>query len=197
MNIIGLTGGIGSGKTTVAKEFVKLGIPVYIADEEAKMLMNSSEGLKKEIIDLLGEESYINGVLNRPYIGQQIFNNKDLLAKMNALVHPAVGKHFSDWVAKQQAPYVIKEAAILFETGGYKACDFMITVVTPVELRINRVMQRDQLSREDVLAKINNQWSDDDKLFLSDFAVENVDIEKIPLQVCNIHKELMLLLVKK
>lgn len=189
--IVGLTGGIGSGKTTVAKHFEAKGIPVYISDIEAKKLMHEDPELIKAIKTLLGDSSYENGQLNRDYIGKKIFNNKTLLKEMNAIVHPAVAKHFKLWVAQQDAPYVIKESAILFETGGYASCDYMITVASPIDLRIARLLKRDQTTPEKIQAKMSAQWSDSQRLKLTDFAIENINLSNIKPQVCKIHNHLI------
>ena len=135
--IVGLTGGIGSGKTTVAKFFEDYGIPVYIADEEAKKLMARSKVIKRKLIHLFGEQTYINNALNKPFIANIIFNDKSYLQKMNAIIHPRVARHFEKWVIKQNAPYVIKEVAILFENGGQDKCDAVITVIAPKNIRVN------------------------------------------------------------
>ncbi|WP_136481408.1 dephospho-CoA kinase [Cognatitamlana onchidii] len=190
MIVVGLTGGIGSGKTTVAKAFEALGVPVYIADNEAKALMRRSKVIKRKLIELLGNKAYVNGDLNRPYIAKQIFNDKALLEKMNAIVHPKVARHFEKWVLKQKSPYVIKEVAVLFENGGYKACDYVITVVAPKELRIERVLQRDETSPDKIMAIMKNQWEDSAKVKLSNFVIENISIEKTREQVAEIHKEI-------
>ena len=159
MIIVGLTGGIGSGKTTVAKQFSEMGIPVYIADEEAKGLMRRSKIIKRKLIKLFGDEAYIDDELNKPFLANIIFNDKRYLQKMNAIVHPKVARHFQKWVIKQDTPYVIKEVAILFENGGHKACDFVITVTAPIETRIKRLLKRDNTSKEKIEAimKINGQ----------------------------------------
>lgn len=191
MLVIGLTGGIGSGKTTVAKEFNKLGVPVYIADDEAKKLMNKSKVIKRKLIQLFGEQAYLNNQLNRPYIASLIFSNKDLLNKMNAIVHPKVAKHFKRWSSKQKAPYVIKEVAILFENDGYKSVDKVITVVAPEKTRIERVIKRDNSTKEKVLTIIKNQWSDTEKIALSNYVIKNIDVEGTIKQVHEIHEKLL------
>ncbi|MCP4052632.1 MAG: dephospho-CoA kinase, partial [Mesoflavibacter sp.] len=140
--LVGLTGGIGSGKTTIANFFKELGVPIYIADTEAKALMNRSKVIKRKLIALFGDNAYQNEKLNRDFLSKQIFNNKDLLQKMNAIVHPKVASHFTRWVKKQEAPYVISEAAILFENGSYTKYDYIITVTAPEEVRLKRVMSR-------------------------------------------------------
>ncbi|RLJ64279.1 dephospho-CoA kinase [Lacinutrix venerupis] len=191
MITVGLTGGIGSGKTTVAKAFEALDIPIYIADDEAKKLMNNSKVIRRKLIKLFGEEAYLNGTLNKPYLAKAIFNNKELLKKMNAIVHPKVGKHFVKWKNKQTAPYVIKEAAILFENGSYKNYDYIITVTAPEETRIKRVLKRDNSNVKKVKAIIANQWPDIEKIKLSDFVIENIDIKKTKEEVLKTHQQLL------
>ncbi|WP_010522925.1 dephospho-CoA kinase [Aquimarina agarivorans] len=173
--IVGLTGGIGSGKTYVAGLFEAMGVPIYIADTEAKKLMNSNSAVKKSIIDLFGVEAYQNDVLNKKFIADQVFENKLLLNDLNAIVHPAVAAHFQDWYNSQKFDFVIKESAILFETEGYKKCDKTILVIAPENIRIKRVMKRDQISEAQVRARINNQWSDERKKKLADYVVNNID----------------------
>lgn len=191
MKIVGLTGGIGSGKTTVAKEFQSLGVPIYIADEEAKNLMNNSKVLKRQLTKLFGEKAYVDNALNRPYIADIIFKNKDYLQKINALVHPKVGVHFKKWVFKQPTDYVIKETAVLFENDGYKQCDFIITVTAPKDLRIARLLKRETTTKEKIEDVMNNQWSDDAKVKLSHFVINNTTIENTKEQVLKIHHELL------
>lgn len=183
MKIIGLTGGIGSGKTTVAKMFADLGIPIYIADEEAKKLNDTSESIRNEIIDLLGEEAYVKNKMNRSFVADKIFTNKILLEKVNSIIHPRVAVHFKQWVSMQESSYVIKEAAILFENGGYVACDAVILVTAPKSIRIERVMKRDSSSLQDVENRIDNQWSDSKKMKLAQFVIENIDLDETKKQV--------------
>lgn len=189
--IVGLTGGIGSGKSTVAKMFSDLGIPVYIADDEAKTLMNTSPIIKEEIIKVFGNSSYSGNVLNKTLLANAVFNNEELLQKLNNIVHPEVKKHFENWYKNQRSPYVIKEAAILFENGGYKYCDVMITVIADTEIRIKRVMERDKTDRESVLVRIQHQWSDEKKTALSDYIIDNDDLQQTLLKVKKIHNELI------
>ena len=191
MIIVGLTGGIGSGKTTVAKQFSELGVPIYIADDEAKSLMNRSKVIKRKLIKLFGDKAYLNGELNRPYIANIIFNDKAYLNKMNAIVHPKVARHFEKWVLKQDAPYVIKEVAILFENNGHKACDYVITVVAPIETRIKRLLKRDNTSKEKIEAIMNNQWTDEEKIKHSHFVIKNIELDNTIKQVSKIHKKLL------
>ncbi|RED45880.1 dephospho-CoA kinase [Seonamhaeicola aphaedonensis] len=191
MTIVGLTGGIGSGKTTVAKEFKKLGVPVYIADEEAKKLMNRSKIIKRKLINLFGEKVYIEDKLNRPFIADIIFNDTSYLKKMNAIVHPKVAKHFEKWILKQKAPYVIKEVAILFENDGHKQCDYVITVTAPIKIRIQRLLKRDNTTRDKITAIIKNQWPDEEKVKLSDFVIQNIELQKTINQVNEVHKNIL------
>jgi len=193
MITVGLTGGIGSGKTTVAKTFEALGVPIYIADEEAKLLMVKSKVIKRKLIALFGEKAYVDNKLNKPFLSQAIFNNRDLLEQMNAIVHPRVGRHFYKWIAKQKTPYIIKEAAILFENGSYKHYDYIITVIASKPIRIQRVIERDNTTKEKVLSIIKNQWDDAKKVEKSDFVIENNDLESTKKQVLAIHEKLITL----
>ncbi|WP_025664005.1 dephospho-CoA kinase [Aquimarina megaterium] len=192
MKVVGLTGGIGSGKSTVAKMFEQLGVAVYIADIEAKRLMNEDALVKKQIIDLLGNDSYINEELNRSYIANVVFNDSSKLLQLNAIVHPAVANHFDCWKSKQKGNYVVKEAAILFENEGHKQCDYTILVSAPIETRIERVLKRDKTTREDILSRMNNQWEDARKIPLADFVIYNKNIEDTENQVHKVHGEISL-----
>ena len=185
MKTIGLTGGIGSGKTTVARMF-KVRYSVYIADEKAKELMHTSMVIRDELQQLLGEEVYKNGELDRAYMADKIFNDKTLLEKVNQIVHPRVEEDFQEWIKKHQAPYCIKEAAILFENDGYKRCDKTILVVANEEERIKRVMMRDGVEREKVLERIKNQWSDAKKIPLANYVLKNEALieTKKKLKIC-------------
>lgn len=191
MIIVGLTGGIGSGKTTVANLFLELGIPVYIADEEAKKMMHTSKIIKRKLIKLFGEEAYVDNSLNKPYIANIIFNDKHYLQKMNAIIHPKVAKHFNTWVLKQNTPYVIKEVAILFENNGHKFCDQIITVVAPKATRLERVLKRDKTSKEKVEAIMKNQWSDAQKIERSNFVIHNKSLDETKAQVLKIHEQIL------
>ena len=192
MKIVGLTGGIGSGKTTVANFFRELNVPVYIADEEAKKLMNNSKVLIRKIKKLFGEKAYKNNELNRPFIASKIFNNKTLLEEMNSIVHPKVGRHFKKWLAKQDYAYVIKEAAILLENGGYKDYDFIISVITDKEIRIKRLLKRDRDStKEKIKTIMDNQWEDEERIKLSDFVIYNNELKNTKKQVLSIHKKIL------
>ena len=190
MKIIALTGGIGSGKTTVAKLFEELGVPVYNSDLKAKKLMQNSKELRTAVMDLLGEESYKLQRLNKKYIADKIFEDKELLQKLNAIVHPAVRQDFFKWVKKKRTPYVIQEAAILFENNSYKTFDKIILVKAPKEVRLQRVLTRDAISEKEILARMENQWDDSKKIPLADYVIENTDLGKTKLQVEKIHHEL-------
>lgn len=190
MEIIGLTGGIGSGKSTVARMFESLGIPIYYADREAKDLMISSESLRAGIIDLLGEEAYINNVLNRAYIAEIVFNNKDKLQSLNELVHPEVQKHFEIWVKNKDAPYVIQENALIFEKNQQDRYDQVVLVVADENTRIQRVMKRDDSSKDQVLERISNQLSDKEKIRFANFVINNDSLIETKNQVEMIHKKL-------
>ncbi|MGB5203755.1 dephospho-CoA kinase [Eudoraea sp.] len=195
MNIIGLTGGIGSGKTTVAKMFKELGVPVYNSDLRAKKLMNNSKEIKTAVINLLGKDSYVLDSLNKKYIADKVFNNKELLQKLNAIVHPAVKNDFMAWVKRKKTPYVIQEAAILFENNSYTNFDKIILVKAPKEARLERIMARDNGSMEEILARMENQWDDSKKIPLSDYIVENIDLDQTKLQVEQIHLQLTKIVV--
>lgn len=173
MKIVGLTGGIGSGKTTIAKWFSEVGIPVYNSDNEAKRLMNESDEIREELIQLFGKDAYLNNELNRKFISSKVFENKDLLEQLNQIVHPTVFKDFKIWIQNQNAPFVVKEAAILFESGSYHDCDYIVSVIADEEIRIQRVMNRDGISREQVLSRIKNQWTDELRIVNSDFIIRN------------------------
>ena len=186
--IIGLTGGIGSGKTTVANHFIAAGIPVYIADDEARKIMQSPEILKK-IEKIFGSVIFKNEVLNRQKLAEIVFSNSDKLKQLNAIIHPAVKKHFGNWILNyKNSPFVIYETAILFESGSYKDCDKIITVTAPLETRIERVNQRDKTSRENVLKRIKMQWTDDQRHGKSDFVIENINPEITKSEVGKILK---------
>lgn len=187
MKIIGLTGGIGSGKTTVAQLFSELGVPIYIADIEAKKLTDSSKEIRRKLIALLGEEAYNGPKLNRKFVANKIFNNEVLLEAVNAVIHPKVALHFRKWLLKQNAAYVIKEAAILFENGSYKNCDLVILVTAPKAVRIARVMARDNASAVEIEQRMKNQWSDKEKQKLADIIIENIELKTTQEKVKTIH----------
>jgi dephospho-CoA kinase len=173
MKHIGLTGGIGSGKTTVSKLLVKNGIPVYDSDSNAKLLMNSSNEIKKLIINHFGKLSYTNNKLNNKYISKIIFNNPVEMNRINSLIHPFVHDNFNKWKNNFSSKYVIFESAIIFETGSYEKFDFNILVLSDIEKRIKRVINRDFSSEDDVLTRIKSQWIDDKKIPFADYVIKN------------------------
>lgn len=191
MKIGGLTGGMGSGKTTVAKMFNDLGVPVYIADVEAKRLMHESDEVVKSVKELFGEDAYENGKLNRTLIANAVFGNKEKLEALNTIVHPAVYSDFKKWVSQQETPYVLKEAAIIFENGGEKQLDFTILVTAPKEVRIQRVLNRDNMDRAAVISRMNHQWSDERKKALATFCIENTDLADTEAHVKYLHNQLI------
>ena len=188
---VGLTGGIGSGKSTVAGFFEDLGVPVYHADPRAKILMEHQPGLVQAIRELLGPGAYTDRTLNREYIASRVFSDPALLEELNALVHPEVRKDFEHWTSLQQSPYVLQEAAILFENGGHRGFDRMILVTAPQEERIRRVMQRDGTKREEVVRRMENQWPDEEKIPLADYVILNTDLQETARLVSDIHRELL------
>lgn len=189
---VGLTGGIGSGKTTVARFFEELGVPVYYSDVEAKVLMNTSQEVKKEVKSLFGPKAYSNQRLNKTFISEQVFNDTSLLKKLNEIVHPVVRRDFLGWAKEQKAHYVIQEAAIIFETGSVGFYDKIILVTAPKTVRIDRIRERDQNSTEEsIKARMRNQWNDSRKIDASDFIIENLDLEKTKSEVLKVHRALL------
>jgi len=193
---IGLTGGIGSGKSTVAKVFEVLGIPVYYADDAARRIMNEDEQLRQQIMQHFGEASYKNNQLDRPYIASQVFNNKEKLELMNSLVHPATIRDAEKWMHKQTTPYAIKEAALIFESGSQDQLDYIIGVSAPVPLRMLRAMKRDGSTRDQVLARMNKQIQEVIKMRLCDFVIHNDEVQAVMPQVLKLHHTLLGLMDK-
>ncbi|HKM94402.1 MAG TPA: dephospho-CoA kinase [Prolixibacteraceae bacterium] len=188
---VGLTGGIGAGKSMVCNIFSKLGIPVYVADTEAKLLMNTNPAIRQQLLALFGKNIYLeNDVLDRKKLSEIIFNDKIALAKVNAIVHPIVRKHFDKWADLQKSAYVIQEAAILFESGQNIHFDKIILLTAPYEVKIERVMKRDNVSREKVIERMNNQLTDEEKILKSDFIINNDNISMVLPQVLDINKKL-------
>jgi dephospho-CoA kinase len=188
--IIGLTGGIGSGKTTIARLFEAEKIPVYIADDEAKKIMILPETIRLVAVHF-GQEFIVNNQIDRKKLSEIVFNHPEKLKELNKIIHPLVKKHFDNWVKKQISPFVIKETAILFESGSYKYCDQIITVIASEETRIKRVMSRDNCTREAVLDRIKNQWSDSQKTSKSDYIIENENLIEAKIQFQEVLKKLM------
>lgn len=191
MMVVGLTGGIGSGKSTVAEMFRELGVPVYDSDSEAKQLMVSSVKVKKAIIDLLGKRAYNEGVLDRGFVAEKVFKDPELLRKLNAIVHPAVRQHFKDWASKQTTPYVVQETALIFENGSQEQYDHTILVTAPLDVRLERVMKRDGVGSKAVLERMKNQMDDADKLGLADSCIENLDLGSTADTVKALHTRFM------
>ena len=188
--VLGLTGGIGSGKTTVAKIFKSLNVPVYNADQAAKILMNTSKELKHKIKQLLGEDAYKQNELNKEFISEKIFNNKVLLTNINALVHPEVTLDFNSWLSIQTSAYVVKEVAVLFETAAEDQFDYILTVTAPEALRIKRIIERDHTSLAKIKAVMSNQLQDSEKTAKSDFMILNIDWDDTQKQVYDIHNKI-------
>ena len=187
---VGITGGIGSGKSTISKVLASMGYPVYIADAKAKELMHTDSQLISELKELFGEDIYHEEKLNRVKLAQLVFSNKEKLAQLNALVHPAVKRDFENWCSKQKSHIMFEEAAILFETGSYTFFDKTIVVAATEEERIKRVMLRDKCSREDVLNRMKNQWPQEKKVALADFVINNEGDELVIPQVLGVLGEL-------
>lgn len=188
---IGLTGGIGSGKSTVARIFETLGIPVFYADAEARRLLDSDKMLMRSIQDAFGEESYVDGRYNIPYMSAKVFADPSLLERLNALVHPRTIAAAEEWMTRQSAPYAMKEAALIFESGSEKHLDRIIGVTAPEALRIRRVMQRDGLSREQVIQRINRQMDETRKMERCDYLIRNDEDEPLLPQVLALHEILL------
>lgn len=191
MKTVGLTGGIGSGKTTVAKMFKDLGVPVYNSDAAGKRLMVENTKVKTAVVELLGDKAFTGQELNTKFIAEKVFNDAELLQKLNEIVHPAVRNDFKSWVKDQNAPYVIQEAAILFENGGYMFFDDMILVHAPKKIRIARVKERDNVAEKTILERMQHQWSYSKKKKLTDYVIVNNDLSDTVLQVNKVHKQLI------
>lgn len=192
--IVGITGGIGSGKSTVCRVFETLGASTYYADDRAKWLMENDVRLIADIKNLFGEEAYENGKLDRKYIADKAFKDESILERLNGLVHPAVGSDVKKWIAENQhAPLLLKEAALLYETGSYKSLDKTILVTAPIDIRIQRVVKRDaHRTIQDVQDIINKQMSDEEKIPLADFIIKNDGKKSIIEQVMDIHSKLFI-----
>jgi len=188
---VGLTGGIGSGKTTVAEVFANFGIPVYNSDERAKFLMENDASLRDAIIANFGEESYKSEGLNRLYLSKEVFSDTTKLNKLNSLVHPVVSKDFEVWCNEQSAPFILKEAAILIESGAYKGLDKIIVVTASENTRIDRVMNRDKVKAGEVRHRMNNQLTDLERLKYADFVIENNGDKLLIPQVKVVYNELI------
>jgi dephospho-CoA kinase len=188
---IGLTGGIGSGKSTVAKIFELLNVPVYYADEASKRLYHTDKQLMADLKKHFGEDVYTNDQLNRSRLAELVFTNPEKLELLNSLVHPPTLRDAEEWMQKQTAPYILKEAALLFETGSAAGLDYVIGVKAPQHIRIKRVMDRDGVSREQVLSRINKQLDEEIKMKLCDFIIDNSEQELVIPQVLELHERLL------
>lgn len=193
---LGVTGGIGSGKTTVCKVFNTLGIAVYSADDEAKTVMENDAGVRRKVNSITGKEMYSKGSLDRAELARLIFNDENLLQKINNIVHPVIFDNFKRWVEIQSGDYVILEAAILFEGGAEILVDRIVTVIAPLEERIERVIRRNNLTRQQVLERVRNQFEDDERLKRSDYVINNSENEMIIPSIIQIHNEMLTLLKK-
>lgn len=189
--VVGLTGGIGSGKSTVAKLLKELGVPVYNSDVEAKELMSTSKVLRKKIVALLGPEAYSDHTLNRGYIASRVFNDKDLLQKLNAIVHPAVRKHFIKWCKKQRHPFVVQETALLFENNAIHLYDKIVLVTAPRDIRIKRIMSRDGSTKKEILERMQNQLADEQKIPIAHFVIANIELAETVSKVKELNKALL------
>jgi dephospho-CoA kinase len=187
---IGLTGGIGTGKTTVAKIFELLGIPVYNADEASKRIYHSDPGVRSLLIEHFGEDIYVEGRLNKQKLADIVFTDAVKLETLNRIIHPPTIRDAEEWMIKQEAPYIIKEAALLFESGSVASLDLVIGVFAPLSLRIQRVMERDKVSREQVLSRIDKQMDEEIKMRLCDFIIHNNEQELVIPQVLKLHNQL-------
>ncbi|WP_336514078.1 dephospho-CoA kinase [Pollutibacter soli] len=193
---VGITGGIGSGKSTVAGIFNVLGIPVYYADESAKKLMQE-DPVRKEIIDLFGDQTYPQGILDRKYLAAQVFDNAENLKKLNAIVHPATIRAAEEWFLQQNSSYVLKEAAIMFESGSNSGVDKVIGVFAPEAMRIKRVMERDNVTEQKVRDRMANQMNEEKKMALCDFVILNDETRLLIPQVMAVHSSLLALSAQK
>lgn len=188
---LGITGGIGSGKTTVCRIFSVLGVPVFVADTVARELMQDDRDIREELNNIAGKDLYISGSLDRKELARLIFNRPDLLKRVNAAVHPAVLRNFETWASGKDSPYVIMESAILFEAGADSLLDRVVTISAPVEERIARVMGRNDLSREEVIGRINNQLEDEEREEQSYYVINNSDNEMIIPEILKIHEDML------
>jgi len=188
---LGVTGGIGSGKTTVCKVFAVFGIPVFSADTEAKRIQDSDRDLQIKINSIAGKDLFASGKLDRTEMAKLIFRDSDLLARVNSIVHPAVFEYFREWLKKQDSPYAVMEAAILFESGAYRMMDRIVTVVTPMEERIERLVKGNKLTREQVTERIKNQIDDESRIKQSDYVIFNSENDMIIPAILGIHREML------
>ena len=188
---VGLTGGIGSGKSTVARILETLGIPVYYADDAAKTIMNTDAGLRQQIIQHFGEASYTDGQLQRKYLADIVFNEPEKLSLLNSLIHPVTIRHSEQWFRRQSAPYAVREAALLFESGASENLEFIIGVYAPKHLRLQRVIKRDGLTTEEIQKRMNRQINEEMKMKLCDAVIRNDEQQLVIPQVMELHQRLL------
>jgi len=188
---IGITGGIGSGKTFICRLFQMLGVPVYNADEEAKKLMNTDSRIREKLVAQFGQAVYKDGQLDRAFLARVVFSDAQKLQILNSIVHPIVIQEAKDWAARQKTRYSLKEAALLFESGSYKELDYTILVTAPLDLRVQRVMHRDGITEQQVRERISKQLSDEEKLQLTDFVIVNDGITPLLPQVWTLHQKFL------
>lgn len=188
---LGITGGIGSGKSTVCKVFNILGIPVFSADYEARTIMDSDKSIKSRINEVSGRDMYVSGALDRSEFARMIFNDKKMITAVDSIVHPAVFERFRQWTTDQEAPYVIMEAAILFESGAASLVDRILTVVTPLEERIERLLRGKKLTREEIMDRIHNQIDDDSRMKKSDYVIYNSENDMILPAILKVHEDII------
>lgn len=188
---IGITGGIGTGKSTVSKILIALGYPVYFSDDRAKWLMENNQQLVADLTRLIGDETYIAGKLNRSFIAEKLFSNSQLRAKINQLVHPVVRHDFNVWADSQQAPLLFQESALIVETGAYQLFDALIVVTAPLEQRIKRIQKRDGISINEINMRLTNQLAESEKIAVADYVITNDDHQPIVFQTQKIVGELL------
>ena len=191
MIVVGLTGGIGSGKSTVARMFQNLGVPVYFADTEAKRIMHESSEVKKKLLFTFGEESFDHDTLNTAYLAKMVFNDKDKLDKLNAIVHPAVEADFRNWVSKQSVEIVVQENPLIFEKKSQSRYDKVILVTAPLEIKMERLKLRDRVTENDFKDRMKNQMKDEEKVGLADFVIVNKELKETEKEVLSVYQKLV------
>ena len=188
---IGLTGGLGSGKSTVAHIFEVLGIPVYYADDASKRLMNDDAKVKEAVQNMFGKEAYTEEKLDRKYLAEIVFKDENKLALLNSIVHPATLQDAAEWMNKQTAPYAIKEAALIFESGSHTSLDYVIGVKAPLELRLQRALKRDNITKDEAMQRVNKQMDEEEKIGLCNFIITNDEKQMVIPQVLSLHQKIL------
>ena len=188
---IGLTGGLGSGKSTVAHIFEVLGIPIYYADDASKRLMNDDAKVKEAVQNMFGKEVYPEGKLDRKYLAEIVFKDEKKLALLNSIVHPATLQDAAEWMSKQTAPYAIKEAALIFESSSHTSLDYVIGVKSPLELRLQRAIKRDNLTKDEAMQRVSRQMDEEEKIRLCNFVITNDEKEMVIPQVLALHQKIL------